>query len=75
MLRRRHRIALLAAFLVAACGASDEEPATEAEHGQLAEPMLRSIEKAQQVEQETIERKDELDEALRKAEGESGQDP
>lgn len=75
MLRSRHRIALLAAGLMAACGASDEEPAPGAEHGQLADPMLRSMEKAQQVEQEAIERKDELDDALRKAEGESGQDP
>lgn len=75
MLERKHRIALLAACLMAACGPSDEEQAAEPEHGQLADPMLRSIEKAQQVEQEAIERKDELDDVLRKAEGESGQDP
>jgi len=67
-------IVLVASF-VAACGAPRDEPAAEDGHEQVADPLLQSIDKARQVEQEAIERKEELDDAMRKAEGEAGQDP
>ncbi|MDH4107710.1 MAG: hypothetical protein OEW35_05310 [Gammaproteobacteria bacterium] len=59
---------LLLASLAAACGPSDDGTAREPERSELAEPMLQSLDKARQVEAEALERKDELDEAMKKAE-------
>lgn len=69
MTRIRLIALLVTACLVCACGGADNETQEEERDG-VFEPMTRVLDDAEKVEEQVLQQKQQMDEALRRMEGE-----
>ena len=64
----RSMLTALACLLCAACGGASNE-ASDDESDSVFEPMTRTLDDAAEVEEKVLQQKEQLDEALRRMEG------
>ena len=69
---RNITMTLACALAIAACGGSDSSD--EAEKETVFDPMVKTIDKAAEVENQVLEHKDKIDQALKEAEEQDTED-